>query len=86
MELNKLTLKEAMEGLEKKKFKATEVAMDCLKSIEKLNPKLHAFLAEATTDTLNYIASPLGQLKGLPLAIKDNILTKQFKTTASSNV
>lgn len=86
MELNKLTLKEALEGLKNKEFKSAEVAADCLKSIEKLNPKLHAFLAEAPTDALNYIGSATGLLKGLPLAIKDNILTKQFITTASSNV
>lgn len=86
MELNKLTLKEALEGLKRKEFKANEVVGDSLKSIGVHNPKIHAFLSTAPTDSLNYISEQEIGLLGLPIAVKDNILTKQFVTTASSNV
>jgi aspartyl-tRNA(Asn)/glutamyl-tRNA(Gln) amidotransferase subunit A len=93
MKTNTLTLTEVIEGLQKKTFSSVEVTQDCLDSINKTNSQLNAFV------TINEQAFKDAQLAdeqrakgdttpmlGVPIAVKDNCLTKGMRTTASSKV
>ncbi len=95
MNLNCLTLTEASEGLQQKKFSSEELTRDCLAAIEKHDTTLHAFL---TVDADGAIATAkdidahrkkhanLDPLAGIPIAVKDNIATHGMRTTAASNI
>lgn len=82
--LNKLTLKEALDKIDKKEVSAEEITQDVIRAIEDNNPKLNAYLTlnenQAGPETTKL------PLKGLPIAIKDNFCTKNLRTTASSTV
>lgn len=93
-DLNKLTLKEAIQGLREKKFSSVEITKACLERIKSLNPKINAFLTvceeealeEAKhADTLASQGQAL-QLLGVPFSMKDVYSTKGIKTTAGSKV
>lgn len=88
MNLNKLTLLEAIKGIKEKKFSSTELVQDCLNQIEKLEPTLNAFIAINKNQALEQSKKvDFGKpLAGIPIAIKDNFCTKGIKTTASSNL
>lgn len=75
MELYELTLQEALRGVESKEFSAREVNEALLKRIASQNPKLKAYLSVAPSPSDN-----------LSVAVKDNILTREFTTTAASLV
>lgn len=87
-DLNKLTLSQARQGLKSKKFTAPELVQSCLNRIKTLDKKLNSFVTLVEEDALNQaktvdISLPLG---GIPLAVKDNYLTKNIRTTASSKL
>lgn len=84
--LNKLTLTKAIELLDKKEVSIEEVYKDTLSSIEKCNKELNIYLA-IEKDVVNKAKENKDKdLKGLPIAVKDNFLTIGLETTASSNV
>lgn len=94
MKLNDLTITEAKKGFKEKKFSAVELTRAYLERIQKLEPKLHAFITicekEAIRDAeyadeliRDNIEKPL---LGIPLTLKDMYLTKGIKTTAASKV
>src|SRR3984957_9392977 len=72
-----------------------EITIDCLARIEKLNPKLNAFI---TVDADSAVAAARqaeaeirrgawrGPLHGIPLALKDLIDTAGVRTTAASSL
>lgn len=84
--LNQLTLKKAKKLIDQNQTSAAEITQAVWTEIDRLNPKLNIYL------TLNQSAKKDSQSKtqkllaGLPLAIKDNILTQGLRTTASSLV
>ena len=87
-DLNKLTLSEARKGLKSKKFTPTDLVQSCLDRIKSFDKKLNAFVTLCDEEALKQaktadISLPLG---GIPIAIKDNYLTKGIRTTASSLV
>ncbi|MCL5004109.1 MAG: aspartyl/glutamyl-tRNA amidotransferase subunit A [Patescibacteria group bacterium] len=85
--LNNLTLKEALEGITNGEFSGRDVVVDCLAAISQRDSKVRAYLSSVSLDEINSIEPRSDSvLKDLPLALKDNILTKDFKTTASSSV
>lgn len=90
MKLNQLTLREAKEGLGTKKFSAVELTKACLDRITAVEPKLHAFMTlneQALADAKKADETPTDlPLHGIPIAIKDNCLTKGLRTTASAKV
>ncbi len=88
MELNKLTLVDAIKGIKEKKFSSTELVTDCLTKIEQLEPTLNAFVTlnqdQAIKQSKNIdFDKPLA---GIPIAIKDNFCIKGIRTTASSKL
>ena len=88
MDLNKLTLLEAIKGIKEKKFTSVDLVQDCLNRIEKLEPTLNAFVSINKENILEKskkidFDKPLA---GIPIAIKDNFCVKDIRTTASSNV
>ncbi|MCL4208838.1 aspartyl/glutamyl-tRNA amidotransferase subunit A [Patescibacteria group bacterium] len=83
--LNTLTLKKALDKIAKKELTAKQIIDDVKAEIEKRNGELNAYL------TLNDNDTEIGNLenttlKGLPIAVKDNICTRDLRTTASSTV
>ena len=94
MKLNQLTLKQAQDGLRDGSFSSVELVTACLDEIERTDKELHAYM---TVDTKGALASAKSAdsagygddsapLRGIPIAAKDNYLTKGVRTTASSKV
>ena len=94
MELNKLTIGQALKGLKEKKFSAVELTQACLKRIKKFEPKINAFITICEKNALENArktdnARQRGSqqpLLGIPMAVKDNFSTCGIKTTAASKV
>jgi aspartyl-tRNA(Asn)/glutamyl-tRNA(Gln) amidotransferase subunit A len=93
-ELNGLTIADALEGLAKKEFSATELTQAHLKSIEK-HRDLNAFVVETPDKALSMAGASdarrakggtLGALDGIALAIKDLFCTDGVQTTAGSHI
>ena len=95
MNLNKLTIKQAHQGLLKKEFSAVELTEAVLSQIKKRDMEIHAYLFLTEELALNQakridkkIANKekIGLLAGLPVAIKDIILVEGIKCTAGSKI
>ena len=89
-ELISLTLSSALEALQGRKTAARDLAEACYRQIERLNPKLNAFITvidmeSALEAQLPANANPLtSALRGLPIAVKDLFDTAGVRTTAGS--
>jgi len=91
MDLLNLTITDIIGGYKKKSFSVSEVVNAYLERVERLNPKLNAYI---TIDSENAKKKALeldgkevsNSLHGVPFGIKDMFLTKGVKTTAASNV
>jgi aspartyl-tRNA(Asn)/glutamyl-tRNA(Gln) amidotransferase subunit A len=89
-----LTLAQAREGLRAKQFTARELTTAFLGAIERLNPRLNAFLTVTAERALQQAgaadaALARGEAKnltGIPLAIKDLFCTAGVRTTAGSRI
>lgn len=96
MNLVRLDISNAIKGLAKKEFSATQLTQACLDRIEKLNPDLNAFVSVSAQEALDQAtkADQLWEqgnpekktLLGIPIALKDMFCAKGLRTTASSNV
>jgi aspartyl-tRNA(Asn)/glutamyl-tRNA(Gln) amidotransferase subunit A len=89
-----LTLAQEREGLRAKQFSARELTIAFLEAIERLNPRLNAFLTVTADRALQQAkaadaALARGEaqnLTGIPLAIKDLFCTAGVRTTAGSKI
>ncbi|MBV8912025.1 MAG: Asp-tRNA(Asn)/Glu-tRNA(Gln) amidotransferase subunit GatA [Acetobacteraceae bacterium] len=94
MTLTDLTLAAAREGLRRKSFSAAELAAAHLDAIERLNPRLNAYItvtAEQARDEAAAADRALAsggdrKLLGVPLGIKDLFCTAGVRTTAGSRI
>jgi len=99
MELNQLTITEAILGLKKRKFSAQELTRDCLAKIKKIDHKVKAFISVSEAVALSQaeksdqLIERKGEsifkekpLLGIPVAIKDNFCTRGIRTTAGAKV
>ena len=86
-------IREIAELFRKGSLSPVELTTDCLARIERLNPKLHAFItvtAESALAQARQAEAEIrrgdwrGPLHGIPLALKDLIDTAGVKTTAAS--
>ncbi len=95
MDIQKITIPQAQEGLRNKKFSARELTEACLKRIEELDPEINAFITVTAGSALEQAEkvdqqlasdSDLPPLAGIPVALKDNICLEGVKTTAGSKI
>jgi len=95
MDLENLTIAQASEGLKNKNFSATELVCAFLEQIKKRDKEIHAFLSVSAdlamsqakmTDEKIAAGQELGELEGIPGAIKDVILIKGVRCTAGSKI
>src|ERR1700755_1535195 len=92
-DLTAMTLAEARDAILAKKVSSRELTGAFVSAIEKARP-LNAFITEAGEKALamadasdkRIAAGTMGDLEGLPLAIKDLFCTKGVKTTAASKI
>ncbi|MCP1232083.1 Asp-tRNA(Asn)/Glu-tRNA(Gln) amidotransferase subunit GatA [Acetobacter indonesiensis] len=93
--LTRLTLTEARAGLAARKFSARDLAKAHLDAIDRLNPKLNAYitvlpekdvLAAADVADARYANGTARAMEGLPVGVKDLFCTKGVKTTAASKI
>lgn len=94
MELNKLSLTEALKGLEQKKFSSVELTEACLNRIEKRNKIINAFITIEKEQALQQAAEAdakrekgeKGKILGIPFSVKDAICTQDIRSTASAKI
>ncbi len=93
-ELGSLTIAEAARLIAAKRLSPVELARALLARIERLDPRLNAFitvtprraLAEARAAEKAVMAGKRGRLRGIPLAYKDIYATAGVRTTAHSRL
>ncbi len=93
IDLKNLTIKKAHEALIKGEYTAVDLATAYLEQINKLDKDIHAYL-EVFSDVLEQAkiadekikSGKAGQLTGIPIAIKDNILIKGRIASAGSKI
>ena len=95
MNIPTLTIDQIGRGLRERTFSATEVAVEALRFAESENPKTNALLTispdralEAAKRVDQQIANgeQIGPLAGVPIAVKDVIVTKGLRTTCASKL
>jgi len=95
MDLNKLTIQEANEGLRNGNFSSVELLKACLESVKANEKKIGAFLNMTENEALEQAQAAdekiaggeeLGLIEGIPIAIKDNMLHKGHIVTAGSKI
>ena len=94
-DLTSLTITEAATWLRRRDISAVELTKAVLRRLEAIEPRVHAYLtpcperaleeAEAADRRLSegWAVAPL---TGIPLAIKDNITTRDLRTTAAARI
>ena len=93
-DLNKLTLKGALDGLAAKDFSAEELARAQVAAIAAANPSLNAFVLETPDKAIEMARASdarrargeAGRLEGASLGIKDLFATEGVRTTAASKI
>jgi aspartyl-tRNA(Asn)/glutamyl-tRNA(Gln) amidotransferase subunit A len=89
-----LTLTEAAQQIRSRQLSPVELTRACLARIERLNPTLNAFITvmaklaleqarQAETEVM--AGHWRGPLHGIPIGLKDLLVTAGFRTTAASN-
>ncbi len=95
MEISKLTIVQAHEGLKNKKFSAIELTRAFLQRIDECDKKIHAYLTLTEDLALEQAkkvdekidrGEKLELLEGIPGSIKDLILVEGIKCTAGSKI
>ncbi|MDD4607135.1 MAG: Asp-tRNA(Asn)/Glu-tRNA(Gln) amidotransferase subunit GatA [Patescibacteria group bacterium] len=95
MDFSKLTIKKFHQGLNKKTFSCQEIVKLYFDQIKLHNPNLNAFINLNQEESVHQAEmidkkikekKEIGLIEGVPMAIKDNIVTKNLITTAGSRI
>lgn len=87
MKLNELNLNQTIKGLQKKQFSSAEITQTCLDQIKQTNQKLNSVITVNKNALEEAKRADISKpLAGVPYLIKDNFLTSNIRTTASSKV
>ena len=95
MEIAKLTIAAVQEGLRRRRFSAQELTTEALRFAEAENPRTNAYLHlanERALEAARNVDEKLargedpGPLAGVPVAVKDVILTKGLRSTCGSRL
>ncbi len=86
MKLNELTLKKAIDLIDKKEISLKEIYLDTLRVVNEKNKELNIYLSLDKNVEIEAEKQKNKPLRGLPIAVKDNFLTVGLPTTASSKV
>ena len=94
MELYELTVHEAAEGLRAREFSSVELTTAYLERIRAVDGEIHAYLKVMRDDALDMArvadarlaAGTGGPLTGIPIALKDLLVTEGVETTAGSRM
>ena len=94
MNLNELTIKQAQDGLKKKKFSSVELTQACLDRIKERNRSTNAFITVCEENALEEAkvadglirAGEAGTLTGIPFSVQDAICTAGVRSTASAKI
>src|SRR5580658_6731838 len=95
MDIASLTIDRVREGLRARQFSAVELATDALAFARDENRKTNAYLTfseERALDAARHVDEKLargedaGPLAGVPVAVKDVIVTKGLRTTCGSKL
>jgi aspartyl-tRNA(Asn)/glutamyl-tRNA(Gln) amidotransferase subunit A len=95
MNIPSLTIDIVREGLLNRQFSAVELATDALRFAEQHNPETNALLTIASERALASAArvdeqlargEDIGELAGVPIAVKDVISTRDLRTTCGSRL
>ena len=93
--LHDLTIKKFHDGLLNKEFSALEIAQAYFARIKEKDREIHSYLSTAEESALRAAEEvdisiakdeAIGDLAGVPLGIKDNILIKGLPATAASKI
>ena len=93
--LTELTLWEVVDGVKSQQFKVEEYVANIFESINKKNSKINAYITILESrardraiklDKKISRGEKIGKLAGVAIAIKDNICTKNIKTTCGSHM
>ena len=92
-QLTDLTITAALEGLNAKKFSATELVQAHVKAVEKSRP-IRAYITEtpelalkqAKDSDMRRAKGQAGAMDGIPIGMKDLYCTKGVRTTAASHI
>jgi aspartyl-tRNA(Asn)/glutamyl-tRNA(Gln) amidotransferase subunit A len=84
--LNTLTLKQAIDALDKDEITLEEIYQDIEQAVSEKQAELNIYLTLNEDAKKQALAARELPLRGLPIAVKDNFCTKGLRTTASSKV
>ncbi len=90
-----VTAKAIAEAIKKRQISAEEICKETINNIEAIDPKVQAFITLNTQAALEEArrvdkaiaeGTPVGPLAGVPIALKDNLCTRNLPTTCASKM
>ena len=95
-EVRTLSIKDLRDAIKRRDLTIREVAQGFLDSVESRDPSIRAFLTVNADSVLEQASSldgrlakrelRMGFLTGIPIAVKDNIVTKSLRTSCGSRI
>ncbi len=88
-----MTIHELQNGLKKREITIADIVRDVFKNIQKKEPQVNAYISvfeeeaiERAVELENNMGSEISVLYGIPIGVKDNIVTRGHETTCASKI